>query len=327
MDRREFVTRAALAAIAAPLCAHAQQSTPKLARIGFLGVGSAAGSASRVEGLRQGLRERGYVEGRTISIDFRWAGGNYAALRGLADELLRLPVDVIVAQGAPGSRAAKQATTAIPIVMTAAGDAVATGLVDDLARPGGNVTGLTFFSPELSAKRIELLKGAMPRIAEVAVLLNPDNPVTAPGMEQVERTAKALKVELKRFAVRGPSEFAEAFAEMARQRTGALAIVEDAMLNIHPGAIALLAKTHRLASAGNKEFAEAGGLLGYGVDFFEIFRRAAYFVDKLLKGARPGDLPVEQSAKFDLVVNLDTATALGLTIPQALLVRANEVMR
>lgn len=327
MDRRTFIGCAAGGLLAVPFAAEAQQPTPILARIGFLGVGSASGSASRVEGLRQGLRDRGYVEGRTISIDFRWADGNYAALPGLADELVRLPIDVLVAQGAPGSRAAKQATATIPIVMTAAGDAVATGLVGDLARPGGNLTGLTFFSPELSAKRIELLKSAIPRIVEMAVLMNPDNPVTAPGMQRVESTAKALNVELKRFAVRGPKEFDGAFTEMVRQRVSGFAIVEDAMLNVHPGAIAVLARTHRLASAGNKEFAEAGGLIGYGVNFYEIFRRAAYFVDKLLKGARPGELPVEQSARFDLLVNLSTAKALGIAIPQSLLVRADEVIQ
>jgi putative ABC transport system substrate-binding protein len=327
MDRRTFIGCAAGGFLAVPLAAEAQQPTPKLARIGFLGVGSASVSASRVEGLRQGLRDRGYVEGRTISIDFRWADGNYAALPGLADELVRLPVDVLVAQGAPGSRAAKQATATIPIVMTAAGDAVVTGLVGDLARPGGNLTGLTFFSPELSAKRIELLKSAIPRIVEMAVLMNPDNPVTAPGMQRVESTAKALNVELKRFAVRGPKELDGAFTEMVRQRVGGVAIVEDAMLNVHPGAIAVLARAHRLASAGNKEFAEAGGLIGYGVNFYEIFRRAAYFVDKLLKGERPGELPVEQSARFDLLVNLSTAKALGITIPQSLLVRADEVIQ
>ena len=325
MDRRGFVSAIAGVLIGAPIGTTAQQ--PRLARIGFLGVGSASGSASRIEGLRQGLRDRGYVEGKTITIEFRWADGNYGALPSLTEELVRLPVDVIVAQGAPGSRAAKQATTTIPIVMTAAGDAVATGLVGNLARPGGNVTGLTFFSPELSAKRIELLKGAMPRIAAMAILLNPDNPVTAHGMQRVESTAEALKVRLKRFAVRGPSEFAGAFAEMVKGRVAGVAVIEDAMLNVHPGAIAGLAQEHRLASVGNKEFAEAGGLIGYGVNFFEIFRRAAYFVDKLLKGARPGDLPVEQSAKFELVINLRTAQALGIAIPQSLLVRADDVMR
>lgn len=326
MDRRAFMGGMACVLLGAPLDAPAQTTTTKVARIGFLGVSSASSSASRVEGLRAGLRDRGYVEGTNIALEFRWAEGNYDRLPELAADLVRLKVDVLVAQGAPGSRAAKHATTTIPIVMTAAGDAVATGLVTSLARPGGNITGMTFFSPELSAKRVELLKAAAPATTRVAILLNPGNPATESGLQSVAATAKALKVELHQFAVRGPQEIEGALAAMVKQRVGAVAIVEDAMLNANPQLISDLATSNRLPSAGNKEFAEAGGLIGYGVNFFEIFRRAAYFVDKILKGAKPGDLPVEQSAKFELVINLKSAKALGLTIPQSLLVRADEVI-
>ena len=325
MNRRELLVAVGLGALAQALPALAQQKG-KVWRIGFLGVASASKTASRLEGLRAGLRDLGYVEGKNIAIEFRWAEDNYDRLPDLAAELVRLKVDVLVAQGAPGTRAAKGVTTTIPIVMSAPGDAVATGLVASLARPGGNITGMSVFSPELSAKRIELLKEAMPRITQVAVLLNPGNPVTGPSVQAVETTGNSLKVALHQFAVREPKEFEGVFAAMVKQRVSAIGILEDAMLNSNLRAIADLAVKHRLPSAGNREFAEAGGLIGYGVNWADIFYRAAYFVDKILKGARPADLPVEQATRFEVVLNLKTAKLLGIKFPQTILVRADRVI-
>ena len=323
--RRRLIFALGAGALAAPIGSLAQQPK-RIFRIGFLATGSPFNSASRVEGFRTGLRELGYVEGKNIFIDFRWAEGHYERLADLTAELVRLNVEVIVAQGAPGSRAAKQVTATVPIVMSAAGDAVATGLVPSLARPGGNVTGLSVFSPELGAKRIELMKEVLPRVKQMAVLLNPGNPISGPGLQAVESTAKSLKVGLRPFEVRGPHEFEGVFAAMVKLRLDAVAIIEDAMLNVNPEAIAALAMKHRLPSAGNREFAEAGGLIGYGVNWPDIFRRAAYFVDKILKGAKPGDIPVEQPTKFELVVNMKTAETLGIKIPQSILVRADKVI-
>ncbi len=200
------------------------------------------------------------------------------------------------------------------------------GLIASVARPGGNVTGSTFFNPELSAKRLELLKNAMPRITQVAVLLNPENPVNGPVLEAMESTAKLLKVRLQQFEARGPNEFEGAFSAMAKRRVDAVAIIEDGVLIAHARGIADLAVRHRLPSTGFREFAEAGGLVGYGVNFPEMFRRVAVFVDKILKGAKPADLPVEQPTKFELILNLKTAKALGLTIPRSLLLRADQVI-
>ncbi len=324
MDRRTFLASLG-AVLVAPLAAEAQPAG-KVPRIGFLGSASASGYTSQLEGLRMGFRDLGYVEGKNIVIEYRWAEGEYDRLPDLAAELVRLKVDVLVTHGTPGTRAAKGATATIPIVMAVSGDAVATGLIGSVARPGRNVTGSTFFNPELSAKRLELLKNAVPRIAQVAVLLNPENPVNGPVLEAMESTAKLLKVRLQQFEARGPKEFEGAFSAMAKRRVDAVAIIEDGVLIAHARGIADLAAKHRLLSTGFREFAEAGGLVGYGVNFPEMFRRVAVFVDKILKGAKPGDLPVEQPTKFELVINLKSAKALGLTIPQSLLLRADQVI-
>ncbi len=308
-----------------PLAGHAQQPA-KVPRIGFLGSTSAAGYATQIEALRAGLRDLGYVEGKNILIEWRFAEGNYERLPGLAAELVQLRVDVIVTHGTPGTRAAKQATTTIPIVMAVAGDAIATGLVASIARPGGNITGSNFFFPELCAKRLELLKETFPRTKRVAVLLNPGNPSNEPVLQAMEMAARSLKVELQKFAVRGPNEFESAFAAMAKSRVDAATILEDAMLIANARAIADLAVKQRLPSIGFKEFAETGGLMAYGANLLEMYRRAAYFVDKILKGAKPGDIPVEQSTKFELVINMKTAKALGITFPQSILVRADKVI-
>ena len=308
----------------APISAKAQPQSGKVYRIGLLG--TASGQANRVEALRAGLRDLGYVEGRNIVFEYRWAEGKYERLPDLAAELVHLNVDVLVTSGTPGVRAAKQATTTIPIVMAASGDAVATGLVASLARPGGNITGSVFFSPELSSKRLELLKEAVPRVTQVAYLMNPDNPVAQANLKAMEITSRILKVGLRQSEARGPDEFENAFAAMAKQHVDALAISQDAMIISNAGVIGDLAAKRQLPSIGPAEFAAAGGLIGYGHDSIALYRRAAYFVDRIFKGARPADIPIEQPTKFELVLNMKTAKALGITIPQSILVRADKVI-
>jgi ABC-type uncharacterized transport system substrate-binding protein len=315
----------------APLGLVAQGQPARIARIGFLGVTSASLSDSvirrRVEALRTGLRDLGYVEGKNLTIEFRWAEGRHERLPELAAELVRLKVDVIVAQGTPGARAAKQATATIPIVIPAFADPVATGLVASLARPGGNVTGLTWLSREVSAKRLELLREALPRTKRVAVRINPHNDSNASILEAMELAARSLKLDLQQFEARGPNEFERAFTAMAAKRVDAITIIDDPMLNANAKAIANLAAKNRLPSLAFIEFTDAGGLMSYGPSLLDMWRRAATYVDKILKGARPGDLPVEQSTRFEFVVNLKTAKALGLTIPQSVLSRADEVIQ
>jgi putative ABC transport system substrate-binding protein len=318
----------ALAAVAfgAPLAAFAQQKG-KVWRIGFLGATSASGLAGRVEALRAGLRDLGYVEGKNIVIEYRWAEDKYDRLPELAADLVHLKVDVIVTHGNSGIIAAKNATSTLPIVMAASPDPVAMGLVASLARPGGNVTGMSGIAPETIAKRLELLVDAFPRTKQVAVLFHPDNPgyirLVVPAMEVA---AKSLKLELQQFAVRGPGDLDNAFAAMAKIRVDAVVTTDDPVLVANFGAIAKLAAKMRLPSIGLPEFAEAGGLMAYGADRLELFRRAAYFVDRILKGAKPADLPVEQATRFETVVNLKTAKALGITIPQSFLLRTDRVI-
>jgi putative ABC transport system substrate-binding protein len=325
MNRRRFVA-AIGAALATPLESFAQQPA-KIARIGFLIPAYASSYASRVEALRAGLRDRGYVEGKDFVIEFRVADGKYDRLPDLAAELVRLEVDVIVTGGTPGTRAAKRATAGIPIVMAVSGDAVATGLIASLARPGGNVTGTTYFDPELHAKRLELLKEAVPHISRVGALINPDNPqATGTTLQALRRAADSLKVELVLFEARSPSDFERAFSAMAKRRVDAVEIVDDPMFLGNLRALAEIAANTRLPSTGAKEFAEAGGLIGYGVDFAGTFRRAAYFVDRILKGTKPNELPVEQATTFELVVSRKAASALGVKIPQQLLLRADKLI-
>jgi putative ABC transport system substrate-binding protein len=324
-NRRKLLVALGAGALAAPLTSFAQQKG-KIWRIGFLGTASASGFARRVDALRAGLRDLGYVEGKNLAIEYRWAEEKYDRLPELAAELVRLKVDVIVTHGVP-TRAAKAATTTIPIVMATSADPVAIGLVASLARPGGNVTGMAGFGPEGSAKRLELLKDALPRTRQVAVLLNPDNPgnirLALPAMEA---TAKSLKLELQPFPVRGSGEFESAFAAMAKRRVDAVVTTEDGVFIVNAGAIANLAAKTRLPSVGFIEFSEAGGLMAYGANRRELWRRAAYFVDRILKGAKPADLPVEQATRFETVLNQKTAKALGLQFPQAVLARADRVI-
>jgi putative ABC transport system substrate-binding protein len=305
--------------------AEAQQG--KVWRIGFLEPSSAAGTASRIEALRAGLRELGYLEGKNLTIDFRWAEGRYERLPGLAAELVDLKPDVIATHGGAGILTAKNATATIPIVMCMVGDAVVTGLVASLARPGGNVTGSTFFGLELQGKRIELLKEIFPRAKRFAFLMNPDDPMSAPGYAAAEGAAKLLKVELQQFAMRGPAEFENAFSAMVKARVDAMVVAEDRVFATHAKTIAELAAKHRLPMASGTLYAEAGSLVGYGPNMLEMFRRAAYFMDRIFKGAKPADLPVERSTRFELVINLKTAKQLGLTIPQSVLYRADRVIK
>src|SRR6266516_3637016 len=324
MRRREFIALIS-GAVAWPFPALAQVVT-KAARIGFLGSSSASEFASRVEVLRAGLRDLGYVEGKNVVIEFRWADGRYERLPELAAELVRLNVDVLLTHGVPGTLAAKAATRTIPIVIMVVGDALATGLVESLARPGGNVTGSTFFNPEIMAKRLEVIREIIPNITDVAVLLNPDNPISGPSLQAIATAAGPLKARLFPVEVRRPNDFETAFAAITKKSVNAIVVQEDAMLFANDQTIADLAAKHQIPSVGDKEFAEAGGLMSYDIDFFALYRRAAGYVDRILKGEKPGDLPVQATTKFELVINLKTAKALGLDIPPTLLARADEVI-
>ena len=324
MKRREFITLLAGAA-AWPFAARAQRTT-KVARIGFLGATTPSSLEGRLNRFRAGLRDLGYVEGQNLLIDFRWAEGNYARLGEFAVELVRLNVDVIVTSGTPGTLAAKQATATLPIVMLVTGDAVATGIVASLSHPGGNVTGTTFFDPELHAKRLEFCKQTFPAVKRIGILLNPNNPVNAPLIQAMQRTAESLTLELLPFEVQKLDDLQSVVASMKKAGVEVIAVTSDAVFNANPGKLGEVAASQRIPLIGPPEFAEAGAVIGYGVNFPDLWYRGAFFVDKILKGAKPADLPVERPTKFHLVVNRKTAKALGLTIPQDLIVAADEVI-
>jgi putative tryptophan/tyrosine transport system substrate-binding protein len=326
MRRRDFITAlGGLAATGWPLAARAQQ-TSRAARIGFLGVSTPSGVEARLRRFRAGLRDLGYVEGQNIFIDFRWAEGNYSRLVEFAAELLHLKADILVTYGTPGTLAAKQATMTTPIVMIVSGDAVLTGIVSSLARPGGNVTGSTFFNPELSAKRLEVVKEAYPPARRVAILLNPGNPINAPVMRATEIAAKPLGLELLSFETRRPEELRSTFSRMSDAGIDAVGVTDDTHFVGNAKMIGELAISNRLPSIGFTEFAPAGGLIGYGVNLGDLWYRGAFFIDRILKGTQPADLPVEQPTKFEMAVNLNTAKALGLEVPPTLLARAAEVI-
>jgi ABC-type uncharacterized transport system substrate-binding protein len=327
VERRAFLT-AFMAVLAAPLAAGAQQMA-KVARIGYLGTNRAANPQLH-EAFRQGLRDLGYVVGRNLVIEYRDAEGKVERLPALAPELVALNVDVIVAPGTPQALAAKQATRTIPIVFTAAGDPVTDGLVTSLARPGGNVTGLATLSPELVGKNLEQLKQAVPGVSRVAILWQPGGMgerTENDMLKGVEVTARALGMRPQLIEARGPADFDRAFSEMTRARAGTLTVVGSSMFVSERRRLVDLAAKHRLpAMYAQRAYVDAGGLMSYGPDVADLFRRAATYVDKILKGAKPGDLPVEQPTKFELVINLKTAKALGLTIPPSLLQRADQVI-
>ena len=325
MRRREFITLVGGAAATWPMSVRAQQPG-KVHRVGFLGSATAAGSAKEIESLRTGLREFGYVEGTNIDIEVRWAEGFYNRLPQLVAELIATNVQVLITHGTPGTRAAKQATTTLPIVMAISGDALATGLVSSLARPEANLTGSTFFLPQLNAKRLELLKEACSRISHPAALSNPENPVSRPIVPAMQAAATALNLVLEVVRPQRPSEFSLAFAAMAKSRVDSVVVTEDGEFAASFRAIATLALADKLPSIGAEEYAQAGGLIGYGVNILALYRRAAYFVDRILKGAKPADLPIEQPTKFGLIVNLKSANTLGLAISETFLVRADRVI-
>jgi putative ABC transport system substrate-binding protein len=324
MRRRDFITLVGGAA-AWPLTAGAQQQAGRVFRIGSLSFTSASQHARRSDAFRAALRNLGYVEGENFQIEFRFADGNNDLLAGLATELVRLNVDVIVTY-ATGVPAALRATTTIPIVMATYSDAVATRIVASLAHPGGNVTGSTFFNPELMAKRLELLKEVAPSMSRAAVFLFRGSAGNGPMLEAMGNTAKALRIEFQAIEVGSSTDLEGAFSALANQQMGALVVGDHALFIANADAISDLAAKHRLPSIGPLELAGSGGLMAYGVNFSDQFRRAAVFVDKILRGAKPGDIPVEQATKFELVVNLKTAKALGLEIPPTLHARADEVV-
>jgi putative ABC transport system substrate-binding protein len=325
LERLALIVTLALGVLVSLPVAEGQQAGG-VHRIGFLGSTSPSGYASQMEAFRGGLRDLGYVEGKNLVIEFRWAEGRYERLPELAAELVRLKPDVLVTHGPPGALAAKRATDTIPIVIGVIGEAVAIGAVESLARPGGNITGSSFFVPELNAKRLEILKEALPRLSRVGILLRRDNPVNVPVLSAMEHTGQALKIELQSVEVRDPADLENAVLALVKGRAGAIVVFEEAMLIAQAERIADLARRHRLPSIGFVESARAGGLLAFGVNFSDLWRRAAGTVDKILKGAKPADLPIEQATKFELVINMRTARSIGLTIPAAVLLRADQVV-
>jgi putative ABC transport system substrate-binding protein len=325
VNRREFITLLGGAALAWPLAASAQEPAGKVNQIGFLGVTSLAESSRQVDALRTGLRRLGYEEDKNIVIHYRWAEGRFDHLPELAAELVKLKVDVILTISTPSALAAKQATSTIPIVMIA-GDPVATGLVASLVRPGGNLTGLTFFLAEICAKRVELIKEAIPTLTRMAVFVNPANPSHPIVLAVMQQTANALAVELVPIEVKARDDIAAAIAMVAARQPAALVVIEDSLYIANARQTAEFALRNRVPMIGFKPHAEAGALMDYGVDLTDPFYRSAAFVDKILKGAAPADLPIERSVKFETIVNLQSAKTLGIDLPTSLLLRANEVI-
>ena len=322
-----LIVTLALAILLAPVVADAQPSA-RVPRIGYLGNSSPSLEPDLVEAFQQGLRNLGYVEGQTIVIEYRWAEGGYDRFPDLVADLIRLKVEVIVTAGTPGTLAAKQATKTIPIVMAVAGDAVGAGLVASLARPGGNVTGLTTMVQDLEEKRLELLKGVVPGLSRVGALWNSVNPLSPIIFKQTQIAAQALGLTVQTLDVRGVEEFEDAFAIIARERPDALIMLADRFLLTHRKRIVEFIAKHRLPTMyPYREFVIEGGLMSYSPSYTDSFRRAATFVDKILKGTKPADLPVEQPMKFELVINLKTAKALGITIPPIILFQADEVIQ
>ncbi len=320
----------ALTILAAP-SAHAGQQAGKMSRVGLVWIATPASVAPFHEAFRQGLRDLGYVEGETVALQVRFAEGMEDRLPALMAELVRLKTDVIVAPSTPAVWAARRATGTIPIVMANVADPVGLGLVSSLAQPGGNITGLSNFTVELGAKTLELLKAALPRLSRVSVIVNPAHPDAELFTRGAKAAAKTLRLELQVLDVREPGGFERAFAEARKHRAGAILVgTTEGLFSLHRKRIFDLALRHRLPAAVSGlafRYAEAGAVMAYGANSSAIFRRAATYVDKILKGAKPADLPVEQPTRFELVINLKTAKALGLTIPQSVLIRADQVIQ
>jgi putative tryptophan/tyrosine transport system substrate-binding protein len=325
MRRREFITLVGGAA-AWPHIARAQQAR-RIPRVGFLGNSTAALEANLVVPFREGLRELGYEEGRNIGIEYRWAEGKYERFPALVAELLAVPVDVIVTAGTPATLAVKKATSTVPLVMIAVGDPVGTGIVPSLARPGGNITGLSSIAPDLEGKRLELLREVVPGLSHVALLWNPLNLFHAGSLQQARTAAQALGIKLQTLAVRVPEELDGTFAAIVKERPDALLLLADRVFLHNRVRLMEFATKRRIPNVNAyRELVEAGGLMSYGPSYEDMHRRAAIYVDKILKGANPGDLPVEQPTKFTLMINLKSAKALGLELPPTLVARADEVI-
>ena len=311
----------------AVVAARAQQPT-KIPRIGYLGAASSSAIAARIEAFRQGLVDLGYVEGKNIVIEWRFADGKLDRLPALIAELVSLKVEVIVTAGGTVTRAAKEATVTIPVIMGFDNDPVGSGFVASLARPGGNITGLSSLAPEISGKQLELLKETVPRLSRVAVLGTSTTPATAQRLGEIERSAAAFKVHLQYLDIKGPKDIENAFRDARKGRADAMLVLASPILESHRTEITdLAAKNRLLAIYHATEFVEAGGLMTYGVSIPDLFRRAATYVDKILKGAKPADLPVEQPTKFEFVINLKAAKQIGLTVPPNVLARADKVIR
>jgi putative ABC transport system substrate-binding protein len=326
IDRRAFITSLAVGALLASRSADAQKAG-SVRRIGWLSPASAADGLPNLEALRAGLRELGYVEGKNITVEARWADGRSERLPQLAAELVRLPVDVLCTAGSQASGAAKQATSTIPVVFANVAFPDQSGLVASYPRPGGNITGVAFIGPEYG-KRLELLKEARPGLSRVALIYNPENRGSVLALQETQRWATELKVRLEPHKFRGPHDFENVFGAIAGKRPDALMTTADPLIASYSTRFVDFAAKNRLLSMyPGREFVDAGGLMFYGGSVPEMYRRAAVYVDRILKGAKPADLPVEQPIKFDMVINLKTAKALGLTIPQSLLLRADEVVQ
>jgi ABC-type uncharacterized transport system substrate-binding protein len=327
MNQRIFAF--ALSALLFAFCYSALAQQPaKIPRIGFLIASSASAMAPRMEAFQEGLRELGYVQGKNIVIERRHADGKLDRLPELAAELVQLNVDVIVTSGPTATRPAKGATSAIPIIMTFDDDPVASGFVASLARPGGNVTGLSTLAPEISGKQLELLKEIVPKVSRVAVIGTSTRQGTAQNLKEVELAAGAFAVKLQYLDIQNPKDIETAFRAAVKERSDAFLVLQSPVFNSYRAQIAELAMKSRLpAACPRREFVEEGGLMSYGVSISDLDRRAATYVDKILKGAKPAELPVEQPTKFELVINLKTAKQIGLTIPPNVLARADKVIR
>jgi putative ABC transport system substrate-binding protein len=324
MRRRDFITFLGGVAAVWPLAASAQS---KIARIGFMSNSTAALEANLIDAFRQGLRAHGYEEGRNIVIEYRWAGGNYEAFPALVAELIAAKVDVIVAAGTPAALAMKNATTTVPLIMIAVGDPVGTGLVPSLARPGGNLTGLSSIAPDLEGKRLQLLREVVPALSHVAMFVNTDNPFHVSSTRQARTAAETMGIKLQVYDIRKTEDLDTAFAALHKERPDGLLILADRVFLHNRERMMDFTKEQRLPSVNAyTELVEAGGLMSYGPSYEDMHRRAAIYVDKILKNAKPADLPIEQPSKFTFTINLQTAKALGVTVPSQLLALADRLI-
>ena len=324
MRRREFITLLGGVAVTWPLAANAQSKTP---RIGFMGNSTAALEANLVDAFREGLREHGYEEGRNIVIEYRWADGKYERFPALVAELIAAKVEVIVTAGTPAALAMKKATTTVPLVMVAVGDPVGTGLVPSLARPGANLTGLSSVAPDLEGKRLQLLREVVPTLSHVAMFINSLNPFHVSSMRQARAAAQTMGIKLQLHDIRKSEDLDDAFAAIRKERPDAVLILADRVFLHNRERMIDFTKEQRLPNVNAyKELVEVGGLMSYGPSYEDMHKRAAIYVDKILKGAKPADLPIEQPSKFTFIVNLKAAKALGVTVPSQLLGLADELI-